>query len=223
MKACICLGAKLAFGLSIILVSATTQATAATLTLNSEFEFSGATPPASDTLPWLTTKFDDGGGTGSVIVTLTATNLTGSEFVSGWYLNLDPSLKVSDLTFSAPTKVGSFTTPTISLDTDAYKADGDGKYDILLSFSTSGGATSRFTQGDAISYTITGIPTLTAASFDFLSAPAGGHGPYLHAEHVQGIGAEGAYSGWVTGPHAPEPATMSFLALGSLTLLRRRR
>jgi hypothetical protein len=53
--------------------------------------------------------------------------------------------------------------------------------------------------------------TLTAASFDFLSTPAGGHGPYLTAAHVQSIGA-GEDSGWVT---APEPATLGILATGT--------
>lgn len=209
-------------GVSMWLTLGAPQATAGVIILNSEFEFSGATPPASATLPWLTTTFDDGGGTGSVILTLTATNLTAGEFVSGWYLNLDPLLDPTDLVFSAPSKIGAFSDPSISLGTNAFQADGDGRYDILLSFSVAG-PSNRFTQGDSVSYTITGIPTLTAASFGFLSAPAGGHGPFYHAQHVQGIGEDGALSGWVTGPRVPEPATLAALALGSLTLVRRRR
>jgi hypothetical protein len=215
----------LVFGISLGLALTASQATAKLITLGSDFEFSGATPPASLTPPWLTTTFDDGGGTGSVVLTLTATDLTASEFVSGWYLNLDPALDVSSLVFSSPTKVGSFTNPAISLSTNAFKADGDGKYDILLEFDVSAGVANRFTAGDSVSYTITGIATLTADSFNFLSLPAGGHGPYIHAEHVQGIGSE-SLSGWVSGdelPPIPEPATMSLLAVGSLALLRRRR
>ena len=213
----------LALGLSIILASAATQAAAAVVTLNSEFEFSNGTPPASTMRPWLTTTFDDGGGTGSVLLTLTAAHLTGGEFVSGWYLNLDVALDVEDLEFSEPTKIGSFTTPTINLGTDAYKSDGDGTYDILLSFATSDGAPTRFTAGDSLTYTITGIPTLTAESFDCLSTTAGGHGPHTHAAHVQGIGPDGELSGWVTGPCAPEPTSIGLLILGSLALVRRRR
>jgi uncharacterized protein (TIGR03382 family) len=70
---------------------------------------------------------------------------------------------------------------------------------------------------------ITGIGaaagTLVATDFQFLSAPAGGHGPFYVAAHVQGIGAEGDDSGWVT---TPEPTTFTLAALAALALLRRR-
>ena len=204
-----------------IIGGVTNDLQASVFTLQAEFEFSGATAPIGIP-PWLTATFDDQDTPGSVIMTLIATNLTGGEFVSGWYFNLDPVLApmdATDLIFSTPVITGSFTTPSISTGIDAFKADGDGKYDILLNFDTSGSISTRFTSGDAISYTITGISSLTADSFNTLSQPAGGHGPFPMAAHVQGIGPDGALSGWVT---APEPATVSFLALGSLLLLRRR-
>jgi len=178
-------------------------------------EFSGGTAPAGAT-PWLTATIDDGGTPGSVTLTLEATNLTGSEFVSGWYLNLDPSLNPTSLVFSSPTKTGTFDDPTISSGANAFKADGDGKYDILFGFATSGsgGGVHQFGVGDSVQYTVTGIGSLVAASFNFPSSPDGGHGPFLTAAHVQSIG-EGSDSGWVT---LPEPVTLGLMALGFVGL-----
>ena len=216
-----------ALGFSCILAGVATEANAGLYTVQASIEFSGAAAPVG-TPPWLTATFDDHSSSGLVTMTLAATNLTGSEFVSEWYLNLDPALDPTDLIFSAPTKTGVFTTPSISLHTDHFKADGDGKYDILLGFATSGGGSpspTRFDSADAVTYTITGISSLTASSFDFLSQPAGGHGPFAMAAHVQGVGPDGALSGWVApggGFTIPEPATIGFLALGGLTAMRRR-
>ena len=193
-------------------------AMATLISFGTTFEFSGGTPPAGAT-PWLTATFDDGGTAGSVTLTLTATNLTGSEFVTDWDFNIDPALEASigSLLFGGPTKVGSFTDPTISKGVNAYQADGDGKYDIRFAFDPSGGVSSRFGVGDSATYTITGIPSLTANSFNFLSQPAGGHGPYYTAAHVQGIAlGTSTGSGWVT---TPEPSSFALFCAGFLGVL----
>lgn len=212
------------------------QTTAATISYDLNIEFSGGTAP-SGFAPWLSATFDDGGGIGSVTLTLDVVNLASTEFVREWYFNLDPALDPTALAFSAPTKTGSFANPTISLGVDQFKADGDGRYDILVAFATGGGPSQRFNAGDQAVFTITGISTLTAASFKFLSAPDGGHGPFHTAAHVQGTGG-GEDSGWVTtvvpggsdDPIViPEPSTwlLALLAicagLGHVARRRRRR
>ena len=74
---------------------------------------------------------------------------------------------------------------------------------------------------DGDTYTITGIPSLNAHSFEFLST--GGAGADLpFAAHVQGIGTSANQSAWVT--VTPEPATLSAgMAAAGLAGLRRRR
>jgi hypothetical protein len=126
----------LAFGAMFLLMVAS-GAGGTILSFDLDTEISGATPPAGAT-PWLSATFDDSGTPGSVELTLTAVNLTGTEFVSVWLFNLDPSLNPALLTFSAPLKTGTFTTPVISKSVDGFKADGDGFFDIKIAFDKSG-------------------------------------------------------------------------------------
>jgi MYXO-CTERM domain-containing protein len=200
---------------AVVLCAVPVRAT--TVTYDLSVEFSGATPPAG-AAPWLRATFDDGGGAGSVTLTLAAVNLVGGEFVSDWDFNLDPALNPASLSFSAPTKTGTFGDPVITFGVDAFQADGDGRYDIEVEFDTAPPG-DRFGAGESVQYTITGIATLTASSFDFLSAPAGGSGPFPTAAHVQGIGPEGANSGWVT---VPEPAAAWLALLGVGAAVARR-
>lgn len=181
-------------------------------------EYNNGTPPVGPT-PWLVAQFDDQGTPGSVALTLTATNLTGAEHVKGWYFNLDPNMGPNNLTFSALTEAaGNFDLPTITVDENNLKADGDGFFDILFAFATKDDHPKRFTSGDSFSCTLGGIASLTASSFDFISAPDGGQGIYPTAAHVLSTGVSGQGSGWVT---IPEPGILSLLALGGLALIRR--
>jgi hypothetical protein len=171
----------------------------------------------SNPAPWLNVTFDDGGTAGTVDLTITVLNLVGdNEKVAGLYLNLDPFLDPADLLFSAPIITGTLADPVISLGADAYQADGDGNYDILIDFDNDG-PTLAFNGGESVYYTITHAG-LTADSFDFTSTPGGGTGTYKVAVHLLGLGAA-EDSAWAT---VPEPATLVLLAFGGLSLRKRK-
>ncbi len=204
-----------AAGLGLLIPS---SARAAAITFDLVVEFSGATAPAASA-PWLTVTLDDGGTPGSVDLTLADTNLSGSEFVFEWELNLDPALDLNALVFSAPTKTGAFTDPIINTGVNAFMADGDGLFDIQFLFDNSDGAPTRFGVGDSVDYTITGIPSLTVSSFDFLSVKGAGQGAFETAAKVGGIGPNDE-SGWIG---VPEPSSLVCLCLGASLLLGRRR
>jgi hypothetical protein len=179
-------------------------------------EFSGATAPSS-TPPWVVVAMDDFGSSGSVEMTVTAPGLSASENILSLYMNLAPSLDPNDLTFSLDAKSrAAMTTPTIETGVNDFKADGDGRYDILFTFA-SGGPPQTFVNGDSITYTLSGIPTLDVNSFNFNSSPAGGNGPFRMAAHIQNTGG-GEASGWIAGPDpeivvVPEPSSLALLAL----------
>jgi len=214
---------QLVLAVGVMAAACPTIALGAVVSYDFDMEFSGGSRPAG-VPPWLNATFDDGDSAGSVTLTLTAINLTTTEFVSDWLFNLDPRLDPTGLTFalSGTPATNGFSDPNVSANVDSYKADGDGEYDIEIAFDVSDGSSTRFDAGDVAVFTIGGFSSLTANSFNYLSTPAGGHGPYVTAAHVQGIG---EYSGWVTHLRPiPEPGTLSLLILGAcLPLLRRRR
>lgn len=153
----------------------------------------GGTP--AGTPPWMQASFTDTAAS-TVQLTISAGNLSGTEFVSCWYFNLNPNLDPTALSFAVSGSTGSFTDPTVQTGANAFKAGPDGKFDILLNFATGGGDSTRFTSGDSLTFTITGLSGLTASDFDFLSAPSGGSGPYSSSAHVQAIDASDR-SGWI--------------------------
>jgi hypothetical protein len=184
------------------------QASALTFQLNTEF--SGGQAPAGPP-PWLTATFTDNGAD-HVTLTLSASGLTGSENVKEWDFNVDPSITLP-LTFLQTLKTGTFTDPTISQGQNLFKADGDGNYDIQFDFATGGVASTVFGAGESVTYDVSGTG-LDANDFDRLSDPAGGHGPFTTAAHVQnttGVGTGG--SGWIT---VPEPSTILLIPLGGI-------
>ena len=190
------------------------------------YAFSG-TAPASTSQPWIDAVFEDV-TPGTVRLAITNLNLSGSENVGELYFNLNPRYSPSALALSIGGGSGGFLTPTVSLGADMFKADGDGKYDILFSFDEGGTDATRFTANEYLVWQITGIPNLTAADFAYLSQPAGGVGPFYAAAHVQRIGA-GSLSGWIAATDissvsaVPEPTALTLLVGGLALVIWRRR
>jgi hypothetical protein len=206
--------------IGVALLSPTKSSAASGVSYQFDNEFSSGTPP-SGPAPWITATIQTV-TPGTVLLTVANNGLLGSEFVSGLYLNLNTNYNPLNLSISYVSSSGSFTIPsigagTIERGTDSFKADGDGKYDVLFDFSTTSGTT--FGSGNSVTYQISGISGLVANDFVYLSAPNGGHGPFYAAAHVQGIGPTGAASGWVEPSLGalpilvPEPSSSALLAL----------
>ena len=210
--------AMLAAGLAV-------SAAKADQTFGLDFNFSG--PPPGGATPWLSATFSDIAG--GVQLTLSGANLAASEFVGGWYFNLSAALDPTSLVFTR-TDAGPVVVDGIGTGANAYKADGDGFFDILIDFQTSSGI-GRFSAGDSVVYTITGIPGLNAAMFNYQSTLGGGNGVWYTAAHIQALTngqsvwiGDGDGGGGSGGGPVPEPTTMVILAsfAGLAVFLKRR-
>jgi len=185
--------------------------------------FNGVTPAGS--LPWITAAFSDvAGSPGTVQLKISASGLTGSEFLAGLLLNLDPADNPGKLAFTYVTGSGGFSTPSISTGEDKFKANGDGKYDISFVFSQKSSKT--LTGNEWVVYDITSTSknfTLDASDFDFLSAASCGSGPFLAAAEIMGIPTScgGSGTGWTSPSQltpVPEPGTAALMIFGAGTL-----
>jgi hypothetical protein len=182
--------------------------------------FGTSTVPPGSPPPWLDATFLD--TTGGVFLTLSNADLAGTEKVDVVALNLNPRLNPANLTFGSQSSVGSFTAPTIGTRADAFKADGDGYYDIEIQFNTGGGSSATFGNGESVTYLLGGISGLTVPDFEYHSAPSGSAGPFYATAHIQGIGT-GNVSAWVEpglGPvPVPEPGAGAILNMAAAAWL----
>ncbi len=185
--------------------------------------FSASGTPVSTNTPWVRAEFTDI-SPGTVQLTFTSLSLSNNENVDELYLNLDPSLNPNSLVFSNTASSGSFTLPTIATGVNSFKADGDGKYDIHFAFDNSGTSPTLFDDTDSVTYKITGIGSLVASNFVFLSAPAGGNGPFYGALHFQRLGTSATQSAWSDSSVTvvPEPGAISLMILPGLLYLGHR-
>lgn len=217
---------KRLLALSAGLLAASVAQASFAFTFGLDDEFSGGTAPASPVVPWVAAEFETVGS--DVRITLSAPNLTGTESMLGFYFNFDDNLSVGSLSLSVLSSSGSFTSPTINRQINTYKADGDGRYDIRLDFASGGTTANTFSHADELVLLATYAGDVQAEDFLFLSAPAGGHGPFYAAAHIQNTPAGGGQSGWIAASTfvvVPEPATLVTgvaVAFGALVWSSRR-
>jgi len=198
-----------------------------------DVEISGADMPNGST-PWVTATFIDV-STDNVRLTMSASNLTGVEFINQWYFN---SLVTSGLTFTAY-DISAIYDPTISLASNSYQADGDGLFDIKFDFSNVDDG-SRFEAGETVIYDISGTG-ISASTFNTQSFTGGGAGTYTSAAQIGGITVSDpgnvdcnaidnsdypdCGSGWIantTVTVVPEPISSTLFIVGGATLGFRR-
>lgn len=185
------------------------SAKAITIGLGSPFT---SDPSPAGTAPWLTATFTD--VSGGVQLKIDAANLSGSEFASDIYFNLDVS--TTGLTSSQQAKTGTFTDPTFAISGSGQwnKADGTGgHFDLVYSFDTSSGNT--FGSGESVTFLLSGITGLTANDFNVLNTD--GSPNYAAAAHIQSLSDGG--STWIGGGTDTRTNNVSVPDAGSTALL----
>src|SRR5512139_602713 len=190
---------KLLIFVMVLLMSVAAGSAYANLTMvfDPSNTFSGTAPTGS-----LTAEFIDV-TPGTVDLVLTSSLAVG-EKVSNMYFNFGGS-SLSSLAFAITANTDG-PAAAISTGSNAFKADGDGFYDILFAFSTANPGS--LTNGTSQTYVITGT-NLVSGDFNFLSSPGpgGASGPFLAAAHVQAIAPNNS-SGFVGGAPVPIPPSV---------------
>ena len=208
---------------AILAFAASGQASYAALTFNLDTEFSGGANPAGSP-PWVTGTFSQVDGD-TVSLTINATGLSASEFITEFDFNFVPGPALNTLTFTDFSKTGTFDDPTINAGgvgglLNQYKADGDGNYDLQFIFASGGmnPASHRFGDNEIFSLNINGTGILESG---FNSGSVGGDkGSFFMAAHVQGIALTTCNddsglcdSGWIGAP-IPEPEIYAMIGIG---------
>ena len=209
---------KLAVALgSLAFLAVAGSANAGSITWNLTYEFSGAATPVNTLKVVLTDSLTDGSlASDEVSLKITFVDNGGTtEFISNIFLNYkgSPTIAFSDVDTSA------VASSTESVGDKAFKADGDGWFDIEIVLPPPPAFfADKFTGGETLEYLFTGSADITVDDFADTSATKKGgssdpDGLFV-AAHAQGIADTGdGTSGWVT---IPEPSGAILFGIGTL-------
>jgi hypothetical protein len=188
------------------------SALADTQTLSYSIIASGSTPGGA--APYLTATFTDVAN-GDVQLTLNATGLVGTEFVTTWAFNVTSTIDPSDLSFLETGRSGysGSTLPQAVNQNDQNGGPGGAsmRFDFNMNLDNSPPG-DRFSVGDSITYVISAPVNLSI--YDFLVGASAS--PVISRAHIQGINTPSVQGGsaWVQPsydanniPPIPEPST----------------
>jgi len=213
---------------SLVLPFSLATAQAAIVTMGVDYMFGAqSVDPNSSTTPWVAAKLQDNGD-GTVNLTISNPNLTGTENVGGFYLNFDNTKNVVALQFSVVSTSGTFDSTGLNNPANyslshatsgsmagMQRADGDGYFDIVINgFANGSDTTKTFGVGDTVTLKINSTAGSISVS-DFLFTSDNGSLANYATAHVMNTGAnfnKGAWLGTLSFAAVPESSATGLAA-----------